>query len=102
MRDVGKRRSSRILRTGDGRMNRAREEGQDEARGVMARARLGLAILLGGIAACMAVALREGPGPLYLAPPGMMSDLAVFHEIASRVGDGDSFYDATQEELRAH
>jgi hypothetical protein len=83
-------------------MNRTREEGRDEVRGVAVRARLGLAILLGGIAVCLAVALTKGPAPSFLAPTGMPGDSGVFHTIVSRVHDGDSFYDATQEELRGH
>ena len=67
-----------------------------------AGARWGLAALVLGTVACLAVAVSNDPNPPFIPPKGATTDVDVFRKVATRVGRGDSFYDATQQEFRAH
>jgi hypothetical protein len=68
----------------------------------MIRARLGLGAILGATVLCLAVSLTKDPIPPFVPPPESTSDLDVFRRIVTRVHGGDSFYVATQGELRSH
>src|SRR4051812_31502934 len=98
MRAVRPQRSSSSRRGGLA-MNHAREEKRENDRPGVGRARLRLAALLGGILVCLAVAPASGPEDSPVATPGRSLDFAVFQEIVARVREGESFYEATQDEL---
>ena len=65
-------------------------------------ARFKLAALVAAILAGVALLLTDDPTPPFVAPPGATNDLDVFGRIVVRVRGGESFYDATQSELRTH
>jgi hypothetical protein len=75
---------------------------RDETRPTPQAARWTLGALAAWTILCVWVAATPDPNPPFVPPPGATSDLDVFRRVVLRVGAGESFYSATQDEFRSH
>lgn len=67
----------------------------DRARGTLLAFAFALTLLL-------YPALTKDPNPPFVPPPGATTDLDFYERISGCVREGESYYDASQRELRAH
>ena len=65
-------------------------------------ARAKLAVFIGSVVVCLAVALSKDTTAPLIPPPGATTDLDLFRSVVNRVHKGDGFYRASHEELRSH
>jgi hypothetical protein len=61
-----------------------------------------LALLAAAMLLSLLTALTPDPHPSFDPPPGSTGDLDLFRRVVQGVSLGDTFYDATQREFRAH